>query len=593
MKKSHLRPGKLPIVVRLSSLLVASLLSTTLLAGSWPTYRADAARSGVTSERLGAELALRWVYRPLHAPKPAWPPPAEELARTNADNAYHVAIDAGHVYFGSSVTGKVVAVDAEEGTVTWTFFAQGPVRFAPTIAAGRVYFGSDDGHAYSLDAASGELIWKVRAGPSDEKILGNGRMISLWPVRTSVLVADGTAYFAAGVFPYEGLYVCALNTDDGSEVWKNDTVGDRAHELEYGGISPHGYLLASSDVLYVPSGRAMPAAFDRRTGKFLFYASPGSKRGGTWALLDQGRLIAGVDHSGTPEKVVYDGRTGERKGDAFAWFPGIDMSVTPETAYIVTRDGLVATNRQAYARAVEESSQLAEQRKRVARELAAWKKRQSQNGEPTRDQEMAGKIAALTASLGDLSARREQLRKSSYRWRFSQQGLTSVVRSGDSVLAGGLGTVLRIAPDTGEIVWRQSVDGSAVGLAVADGQLLVSTDTGYVYCFGAPLPAGQTPRTVARAAAPADDDALAATYREAAKRIVADAGITKGYALVLDCGEGRLACELAQRTELKVIGIEKDPAKLAVARARAEAAGLLGARVVIEPWDLESLPDWF
>jgi len=580
-------------MIGLASVLLAGLLSTAVFAGSWPMYRADAARSGVTSQRLGGELALRWVYRPLHAPKPAWPPPAEELPRTNADNAYHVAIDEHRVYFGSSVTGKLYAVDAKQGTVAWTFFAEGPVRFAPTIVAGRVYFGSDDGHVYCLDATSGQLIWKYRAGPSDEKVIGNGHMISLWPVRTSVLVVDDTVYFTAGVFPYEGLYVGGLNAADGSEVWKNDTVGDRAHELEYGGISPHGYLLASSDVLYVPSGRAMPAAFDRHTGKLLFYASPGSKRGGTWALLDKGRLIAGVDHSGTPEKVIYDGRTGEQEGDAFAWFPGIDMSVAPETAYVVTRDGLFAMDRKAYARAVDESNQLAAQQKQVVQALAVWRKKQSQRDVAARDPQIAGKIATLTGTLHDLTARRAQLKKSSYRWRRSQPGLISVIRAGNSVLAGGRGIVLRLAPDTGEIVWQHAVDGNAVGLAVADGQLLVSTDTGYVYCFGQPLPSGRQPRSIARAAAPPDEKALSTLYHDAAQRIVADAGITKGYALVLDCGEGRLACELARRTELKIIGIERDPAKLALARARAEAAGLLGTRVVIEPWDVDTLPDWF
>ena len=172
------------------------------------------------------------------------------------------------------------------------------------------------------------LIWKRRAGPSDEKVLGNGRMISLWPVRTSVLVDNGVVHFAAGVFPYEGLYVYALNAEDGSVVWVNDTIGDRAHELEFGGMSPHGYLVASSQILYVPSGRAMPAAFDRASGKFLFFASPGGKRGGTWALLDDNRLIAGVDSSGTPNKAAYDAASGARQEDAFAWFAGTDMAVT-------------------------------------------------------------------------------------------------------------------------------------------------------------------------------------------------------------------------------------------------------------------------
>ena len=118
---------------------------------------------------------------------------------------------------------------------------------------------------YCLEINNGKVVWKYRPGPSDEKILGNGRMISLWPVRTSILVEDGIVYCGAGVFPYEGIYICALNAYDGSAIWKNDTMGDRAHELAWGGISPQSYLTASKNTLYVPSGRAMPAAFDKQS----------------------------------------------------------------------------------------------------------------------------------------------------------------------------------------------------------------------------------------------------------------------------------------------------------------------------------------
>jgi len=76
-------------------------------------------------------------------------------------------------------------------------------------------------------------------------------------------------------------------------------------------------------------------------------------------------------------------------------------------------------------------------------------------------------------------------------------------------------------------------------------------------------------------------------------KILSESGVKKGYALVLDCGQGRLAYELAKRTELKIVGLEKDPEKLIAARNNLEAAGLLGKRVVVEPWDLKSLPDYF
>ena len=150
----------------------------------------------------------------------------------------------------------------------WTFFTGGPVRLAPTVWQGKVYVGSDDGFVYCLDAQSGELIWKFRAGPCDERILGNGRMISRWPVRTGVLVDNGVAYFGAGVFPFEGVYLYALRAKDGKLIWRNDSWG--YFRSGWGSCSPQGYLLADRKRLYVPTGRTPPACFDRDDGHLIY-----------------------------------------------------------------------------------------------------------------------------------------------------------------------------------------------------------------------------------------------------------------------------------------------------------------------------------
>ncbi len=579
-------------IASVSGLMLGLFLLSVLRAADWPTYRCNMARSGVTSERLHHALSLQWTYKPLHAPKPAWPSPSEELPRMHSDNAYHVAISQGVVYFGSSVANSVLAVDAPSGAVRWTFYAEGPVRFAPTVCAGRVYFGSDDGHVYCLDAATGTLVWKRRAGASDEKVLGNGRMISLWPVRTSVLVDNGMVHFAAGVFPYEGLYVYALNAEDGSVLWINDTIGDRAHELEYGGMSPHGYLVASSRILYVPSGRAMPAAFDRANGKFLFFVSPGGKRGGTWTLLDENRLIAGVDSSGTPIKAAYDAATGARQEDAFAWFAGTDMAVTPDVVYLVNTDGVYAVDRKAYTAAVEDAKKLDAERQTLETQLAELKKAPVSGSPQASAEELAKKLEEPTQKLAQAIAQRARLKDSAYLWRYGGKQFTAVIQAGDLVVAGGPGIVVGLEASSGREVWRHDVDGLAVGLAVADGRLVVSTDTGCVHCFGEGAATGRTFGGT-RVENPYPDDSLTETYRIAVRKILDETGVSKGYGLVLDCGEGRLAYELARQTDLQIVGIERDPVKLAAARSCLEEAGLWGSRVVVEPWDLPALPDYF
>jgi len=530
----------------------------------WPTYRFDVTRSGVTPAAVlrqqdagvGPALFPQWKFIPKQEPAPAWPMPAEEMPRMHSDNAYHVVVARlprglsvgqadDRVYFGSCVTNKVYSIDAASGEIRWTFFTEGPVRFAPTVYEGRVYVGSDDGCVYCLDAENGKLIWKYRAGPSDEKVVGNGRMISLWPVRTSVLVDDGIAYFGAGVFPYEGIYICALNADDGSVIWRNDTIGDRAHELDYGGISPHGYLVASKDILYVPSGRAMPAAFDRRTGKFLFFCSAGGKYGGTWTLLDGDNLIAGVDTSaqdGRYAKIAYDAKTGSRKGDVFGRSPGIDMVVTGEVAYILTVDGISAVE---------------------------W------HGLPARENKARMAVPP------------------SFKWRYSRKGLCTLILAGQILYAGGEGSVFGIDVQTGKEVWKGDVSGRAVGLAAAGGCLIVSTDKGPIHCFGKERLSSPKQIQMASNSSPYPEDKATELYQSAAERIIKEASIEKGYCLVLDCDIGRLAFELAKRTNLKFVGIEKDPAKVKIARQRLEAAGLWGSRVVVESWDILSLPPYF
>ena len=230
-------------------LLLSSMLFGSVQAGQWSTYRANPMRSGEIENTVGPALSLQWKYVPVHPPRPAWPLPSEEMPRMHNDNAYHTVVADGVVYWGSSVTNKVYAVDAARGKLRWSFVTEGPIRFAPTISNERVYVGSDDGYVYCLDTRKGALKWKYRPGPSDEKVIGNGRMISLWPVRTGVLVDGNVAYCGAGVFPYEGIYSCALDTTDGNVIWKNDTIGDRTHEIDYGGFHRllrrrHGFRLS-------------------------------------------------------------------------------------------------------------------------------------------------------------------------------------------------------------------------------------------------------------------------------------------------------------------------------------------------------------
>ncbi|MBP7050965.1 MAG: PQQ-binding-like beta-propeller repeat protein [Phycisphaerae bacterium] len=561
-------------------------------ADDWPTYRCDAARSGVTGESLPGDLSLQWTYTPAHRPKPAWPAPSEEMPRMHADNAFHVALAGGRAFFGSSVTDEVCAIDIASGDLCWSFFTEGPVRFAPTVRDGRVYAGSDDGYVYCLSATDGSLIWRRRPGPSDEKVLGNGRMISLWPVRTSVLVDRGVVYCGAGVFPYEGIYICALSADDGSVVWKNDTIGDRAHELSYGGITCHGYLLVSDDALYVPAGRAMPAAFSRRTGEFLFWASPGGKQGGAWSLLHEDELIAGVDRSGTPHKVAYDPKTGRSKGDVFAWFPGLDMVIRGNFAYVLTPAGLYAIDRKVHADALEKVGVSTKTREELGKELV-----QLREGIAKADADGQAKIRLrideVTRLVAGHLAEEQRLQKSCCTWHLPTLQCRSLILAGDTLFVGGSNQVLGVDARAGTRVWQAGIAGNAVGLAAGSGSLIVSTEEGSIHGFAAAARVAPKVTSVAHDPNVFRDHPKSDLYHHAARQIVDRSNIAKGYCLVLDGNTGQLAYELSRITDLQIIDLVEEPSKVDIARKKLLSVGLLGARVIVEPWDIDSLPPYF
>jgi len=67
----------------------------------------------------------------------------------------------------------------------------------------------------------------------------------------------------------------------------------------------------------------------------------------------------------------------------------------------------------------------------------------------------------------------------------------------------------------------------------------------------------------------------------AAEQILARTGISRGICLVVGSGEGRLARELAQRSQLRIIGVESDAEKVEVSRGALKKAKLYGARVTV------------
>uniref|UniRef100_UPI002621E384 PQQ-binding-like beta-propeller repeat protein n=1 Tax=uncultured Gimesia sp. TaxID=1678688 RepID=UPI002621E384 len=228
---------------------ISCLLCQQTQAKDWTTYLGDKARSGATSDSFQIPLKSSWKHTAPRPPQTSQTDPGERVmeghdleARVDFDDAFHIAISEGRAYYGSSVDHQLRCVDLKTGKVIWQFFSGGPIRLAPTINQSNILFGSDDGFVYCLNAASGKELWKLRAGLNDEMIIARGEMVSRWPVRTSILVDEGIAYFGAGIFPHENIYLYAVNADSGKVIWKVDNLSQSSAGRNE--LSPQGYLLA-------------------------------------------------------------------------------------------------------------------------------------------------------------------------------------------------------------------------------------------------------------------------------------------------------------------------------------------------------------
>ena len=246
----------------------------------WPTFRANNARTALSQADVPDRVRLRWTAHP-------W----TGLAAT-APTA------AGGMVFAAGRDGAVRALDAASGTVRWTAYTGGPVRYPPSLWRGRAYVGSGDGWIYCLEAATGRRLWRFRAAPAERLIPVYGSLSSTWPVASGVLVEGGVAYAAAGIANHDGTHVFALDAATGKPLWHNHTSGC-LNPHNGGGVSVNGHLLWHGNRLHLAGGNVVPvASYDAAEGQCLC---------GTQAPNSHTQFTAGSDLFVAGEKVLAGG----------------------------------------------------------------------------------------------------------------------------------------------------------------------------------------------------------------------------------------------------------------------------------------------
>ncbi|MCK5739656.1 PQQ-like beta-propeller repeat protein, partial [bacterium] len=271
------------------------LMAAVVTAADWPMWRFDAGRTAASPEQLSDSLHLQWS-RTFSPRQPVWDDPLNRDLMPY-DSQFEPIVMGQSLIIGFNDQDKVMALDVESGREKWTFYTNGPVRLPAAGWQDRIFVTSDDGFLYCLNANDGTLLWKFNGGPDNSLVLGNKRLISTWPARGGAVVAGDTVYFAASIWPFMGVFIYALDPEDGDVIWRNEGSGAtymlQPHRSPaFAGIAPQGAMAVSGSNLLIPGGRSVPACFDRYTGEMRYYRlSDSGKTGGSFICVRDSILV--------------------------------------------------------------------------------------------------------------------------------------------------------------------------------------------------------------------------------------------------------------------------------------------------------------
>jgi outer membrane protein assembly factor BamB len=173
-------------------------------ADDWPMHRKNNKRSGSTKMKISPDLSRQWEIKLASKGSPP-------------------VIVGDQIFTAEKDIHRIRCLNASSGKSLWSFIAGGRIDSSPTISKGLVLFGCRDGSVYCLRATDGELVWRFRAAPGEEKIQSFGQLESVWPVQGSVLVQDDVVYFAAGrsSFLDGGILVYGLDAKTGKVLYSH------------------------------------------------------------------------------------------------------------------------------------------------------------------------------------------------------------------------------------------------------------------------------------------------------------------------------------------------------------------------------------
>jgi len=495
----------------------------------WPMWRYDASRSAASPGWLPPELHLQWV-RELDKPVPAW---SKEQYKLQFDRSYEPVVMGKQIFVPSMVGDKVTAYDTDTGKENWRFYCDGPVRFAPVAWKDKIYFVSDDGYLYCLNAEQGKLIWRFRLGPSQRKILGNGRLISAWPARGAPVLYDGKIYCAASIWPFMGIFIYSLDADTGSVVWENSGSGSmyiqQQHNSDaFAGVAPQGYMAATDDKLLITS-RTVPACYDRKTGRFLYYHL--SER-------HYGKHVGGYDVSVFKDfffnnGVMYRLRDGS--------------GIAKTAACVMTNEGVIAFDKNG--------------------DLLAYRPVTAGNTKSEKDKSPV-KGRQVWRINTELALDKIYIKAGTRLYGSNRQGIIAAVD-------------IPAKNRRGRISWQYNIGENVWNMLAADRKLFVVTEQGRIYCFAEekvwPKWYQLSKRELPNAGM---------KRRKKARRILLKNPGSGGYCLWLGIRDRRLLKEVLRQSDMNIIVVESEADKVASLRRELDELGVYGLRASVISGDI-------
>ena len=404
---------------------------SSLRAADWPMWRYDAEHRAASPENLPDDLQHHWTLK-LSSREQVWDDPLNHDLMPY-DRVFEPIVLGTRMFVTFNDSDKVVAYNTADGSESWSFYTDGPVRLPPVGHKSNVYITSDDGFLYCLEAETGRLRWKFSGGPSPLKVLGNKRLISAWPARGGPVIRDGQVYFAASIWPFMGTFIYSLNADTGAVNWVNDSTGaqyiKQPHSApSFAGVAPQGTLVATDKILLVPGGRSVPAAFDRSTGEFLHFEinAGGKGHGGSFVIAQGSEFFTHTRYRGVCSYALADGKRGS--------FTCNEPVLTPNYLYTSHSTG-----------------------KKVIQVFDAKKKQV---------------------------------------WSIVADGSGDLIKAGNRLYAGGMNSLTAIdlsdSGNQGVPSWTLNVNGNIQRLLAANGKLFAVTEDGQIMAFGSGSSSGRT-----------------------------------------------------------------------------------------------------